>query len=1064
MVSPKILVHLWTVLSSIKFCGAIFAEDVGLSDFLVATAGHGPTKFVQYSSGQQTVVTSDSPEFGHQLQAMAPSATSCFVASRELEHGNLKWRRNVCTKEEDRLHTVAAAEENFWTMDGRGVVRGWTMERGELLWDTLLWPTREPRLLVPPSVTPIVVGAAIQEDLILLDANTGEQLRKPLQANKVLKDNGSSSRGDAHWIQMVSEGSNDKWQALVGWVHNRDDFLSSGGSDLMLVDLELRDDDDIIHIGAARKLQHVRGNLDVSTLQLSKAGTALALSADRNQAFFFDVSNGGSNFESADVASSLSLSKLKSISPMSENVARVSGLNANGEEKAALVQLPSFAPLQHQSQTITASGMALTTCENSPAFAFALQSDSNPTLSVWTADNGGGVLKESLPINMDMSTGATPANILESSTVNVLGCADYHLHALLSTASGTTSYLRLNMSKESSHATPLWKWTAEEGLGHITSALILDASHAVVVDDLVADASEEEPEEIGRRLSFSARLSSQWKSILGSTSMSSSSKDRLFGFFQIAVLVSELTHRLYGIELAGDNRGSVSWSIDLPRFATWHKLVHGSTNSPKSIHGIQGGTHAREVLVLSGNSNSVEWKCVDGTHGEIHAQGTVDISSPVLQIMPLVGGGSCRQQALFMHEDKTLSVIPDGPATEATLQHALEASSNGFYSHVISGADSVARLEAYQITSKSSPALLVGQTSFPGERLIQAVYPTRDEVVQSPCNVLGDDSLLLKYLNPHMAVLVTVRDDAVGEVDVFDAALKKAKKEETKQKKKPLGATPKGASKEASTETEAVIKEDEPNLFVNVVDTVSGRVLYRASHANVATSHRKIKAVISENWVVYSFVNAKTRKAEVGVLSLYEGMIHRKGLTAFTSPEQTTEFSSWDARESKPVVLAKTYSLPNPVTSLGVTQTRNGISSHQILLATNDDRVFAVERRMLEPRRPLSDLKDSEKLEGLHKYSELIPLLSFQALSYNQTVHAPTRILSSPTELESQTLVLTYGGPDVFFTRTSPSKGFDMLPESFNRILLSLLVVGLVSVVFVTKKMSAQKVLKHGWI
>jgi len=105
----------------------------------------------------------------------------------------------------------------------------------------------------------------------------------------------------------------------------------------------------------------------------------------------------------------------------------------------------------------------------------------------------------------------------------------------------------------------------------------------------------------------------------------------------------------------------------------------------------------------------------------------------------------------------------------------------------------------------------------------------------------------------------------------------------------------------------------------------------------------------------------------------------------------------------------------------------------------------------VEPRRPLGQVKDTEKREGLHQYSELIPSISYATLSYNQVVESAKSILSTPTDLESQSLVLAFGGPDIFFARTSPSKGFDLLPESFNRALLSIVVAGLMVVLVVVQ-------------
>ena len=192
-------------------------------------------------------------------------------------------------------------------------------------------------------------------------------------------------------------------------------------------------------------------------------------------------------------------------------------------------------------------------------------------------------------------------------------------------------------------------------------------------------------------------------------------------------------------------------------------------------------------------------------------------------------------------------------------------------------------------------------------------------------------------------------------------------------------------------------------------------------------------------------------------------MINNKGLTAFASPEQSTSFSSLDARDTKPVVLSKVYSIAQPVTTLGMTASRSGISSRRLLLATLDGHVRAVDRKVLDPRRPVGQVKESEKKEGLRQYSELIPTVPFMSLSYNQTVEGVSSIISAPTDLESQSLVLAFGGPDIFFARTSPSRGFDLLPDNFNRLLLSMLVVGLLVALLVVQNMAKKKVTKQGW-
>ena len=316
---------------------------------------------------------------------------------------------------------------------------------------------------------------------------------------------------------------------------------------------------------------------------------------------------------------------------------------------------------------------------------------------------------------------------------------------------------------------------------------------------------------------------------------------------------------------------------------------------------------------------------------------------------------------LWSTKTSTISVIPGDENGKDAVREHIRANKNGLYTHVVDRDTSV--VQSFEIVEQNSSfsAKLVGRTDFPGEQVVKVAYPHRDEVVQAPCHILGDDSLLLKYLNPHLAVIVTMSDGESdgSKPDELSLALHSVN---SGGKRKPAGATPPGET----MPVEPKAAEDAPNLFVNVVDTVSGRVLHRASHSN-ASPKKNISVLISENWIFYTFFNEKIRRTEIGVLTLYEGMIDRNGLTAFHRPEQALTFSSLEARESKPVVLAKTYVLPKPITAMGITSTRGGITTRQVIFATGDDRLMTVPRQLLEPRRPTGDVKESEKLEGLHK-------------------------------------------------------------------------------------------------
>mmetsp|Transcript_15598 Transcript_15598/g.25261 ORF Transcript_15598/g.25261 Transcript_15598/m.25261 type:complete len:488 (-) Transcript_15598:63-1526(-) len=487
-------------------------------------------------------------------------------------------------------------------------------------------------------------------------------------------------------------------------------------------------------------------------------------------------------------------------------------------------------------------------------------------------------------------------------------------------------------------------------------------------------------------------------------------------------------------------------------------MVHGTTNSAKAIHGINGDTHSREILVLSATPDSLNWMCIDGTSGAVNAQDSIRVTSPIIQINPVYGtsSGGCRQASLLLHEDLSITVVPADAETLELAKKQLDKTPNGLYTHKIDKISN--QVESYQVSlieDSKFVARPVGVASFAGEKIVQVAYPMRHEKVQSMSTILGDNSLLLKYINPHMAVVVTM---VMDEDDQSETKLATALEKANKKPRKPAGAGTPEDTPDTSTSAHAL-----PNMFVNLVDTVSGRVLHRTSHSNVDET-KDVSVIVTENWVIYTFVNAKSRRTEIGVLTLHEGMIDSKGLTFFSRPEQTTTFSSFDARESKPVVLAKTYAFPKQVTALGVTSTRQGISSQNILMASADGALNTFHKILFETRRPVGEVKPDEKKEGLAPYRELIPGSPLFSLTYNRTLEPFTHIVTAETSLESQSLVLGFGGPDLFFIRTSPTKGFDLLPETFNKFLVGAATVGIVIALLTVQRMGNRKALQQSWL
>ena len=951
-------------------CLAMFEEEAGQLDVLVATAGHGSTMFVVVGGdgGEEeasSVVTSDATDTLSRQEdddpMMMKTTTSCIVASRSLETGQVLWRRNVCSatsQQQQQQHAVISTNKNrsVVTLDQSGAVRSWDVKTGSLQWESMV------------------------------------ELDPLFNNNEDEEEDDSRVR-----VRLSADGTEEDTQIKI------------------------------LRVSAG----------EGSPLQSLQASTGQVLESS--------------------------------------------------EEATTIVEEDDIDP-KKPFQTVSCQEMGV---------QLSIDSETNTLVS----KQG-----ESIPLALTLTESQQESPMLLG--LHLVSCSQESLSFVVITSRTTTSLVRVvKAASQGLEATTLW--TAEDGLSSLTAGLLVDASHFVPASVGDGGAGNNDSPDPSNLLSFSSRLSMHWKALQNSLnsllllpSSNIMSNSASFGFSKVAVLVSDISNRVYGMDMTPTGRGRIKYLYDLPATAKWHKLVHGAPNAAKNVQGINGKAHFREVLLVSSSSSSssnqeeITWLCLDGATGLIHDQGSITVSDPVIQVVPIptasTSGGafssssSCRQGALLMLENSATAVIPAANDAIAAAQIAAvpttttnPSNTNGWFAHRLSREP--ARLESFRLSPETSSSLLsimadaAGTAQFPNERIVTVAYPNREEMIQSPCHVLGDQSLLLKYLNPHLVVLVTVSTTTEEETTTVDASGGEApkdpfskafqsvheKKGEKQPKRKPLGVTP---SSETQAATPTTPTESDPNLFVNVVDSVSGRVLYRASHKDAVVGPVQPSVVISENWIIYSFMNERTRRAEVGVLSLYEGMVDKNGLTPFTSPDQLREFSSFNARESKPVVLAKTYSVAKPITALGITATRGGISGKRLILACLDGQVYAVDRKMLEPRRPMGQVKDSEQQEGLRQYSELIPLVSYMSLSYTQTVEGVKHIVSAPTDLESQTLVLAFGGPDIFFTRTSPSRGFDLLPESFNRIMLSIVVVVLIGIWLILQRIVFGKTVNKGWV
>ena len=1000
---------------------ALYEDERGLNDFTISTTGHGVVSTV-YST-PTSIITSDD---------------ACTVASRSLDTGALLWRRHVCVAASSSSSALTAANPShyhrmdksdpyFFTADD-GMVRAWSMDSGALLWETKPADSTAELLTVRTAAagakTVLASTSVGGSSLHLYNAING----RSLGTVNVKDAGGGAASSGTQWLSVMSGDGPHSLTALVGTVNTDGEIKGDLLVATLTVDVS-SEGEDIVTVGATRKLTHVKESMIASTLQILERNNqhyGLALTAKGKLAHFSLSSDAISQITEFRHPT---WTAVKSLEVLDGNVIRVVGSSDRvtpPKTTAALFQYKgdTWDPLGDASSQY--DGIAYCAAAN------IIMASTQGRMQVF--DTSIDSLK-SLPAEFD--------EIQDIVSLDTVSCEPGSMSVLVSTSKLSSIVLKITDGSSKT------VWSKEDGLSTATSALFLDASITLLQDEA----------HLLSKLGFMARLQSQIQAgvNLFAHLADSETRDDDFGFVKLALLLSQSVNRIWAIPTFGEQRGTVTWKLDLPADAIWHTMVHGTASSPSLVHGIHGGIHSSDVLVLSSTPAETVWSCLDGVTGTVHSTGSSASSAPITQIIPIFGGGSCRQVAVLIHEDKSVSIVPDDHKSKAAVTKELQKSQNGFYSHVVNR--STNSIETYMLLGVENGFQIqqVGLTTFAGEKIVKVAYPQRDEVVQSPCSALGDGSILLKYLNPHMAVIITMTDknsDKEGTSDPFTTALA--------TKKAPPMRKPKGVTQPDSVVADVVPSDDAPNLFVNVVDTVSGRVLHRVSHSNAAVDS-KLPVVITENWILYAFFNDKSRRTELGVLTLYEGMIDKVGISAFTSPQQVLSFSSLEPRESKPVVLSKTYTIVKPVTALGVTATRAGISTRHILIASADDRITSISRQVLEPRRPTGQLKPHEKEEGLFQYSPLIPLVSTLSPSYNLTIHDVSTFVSASTALESQSLVLAFGGPDIFFARLSPSHGFDLLPESFSRTLLSGVVVALLVIFLVVKQMGETKAVKNFW-
>ena len=413
---------------------------------------------------------------------------------------------------------------------------------------------------------------------------------------------------------------------------------------------------------------------------------------------------------------------------------------------------------------------------------------------------------------------------------------------------------------------------------------------------------------------------------------------------------------------------------------------------------------AAPLLLLAGsagdNATALAW--LDGHSGA--ALGTTSAPLAATRLVPLEAvdrEGRC-VLLLWQRDGGRLALFPDTPEAAHAAAGAL-ARTSLFWAGEASE-DWAVRGFALAPGPALTRALPSWSLALPGPPLALAARPP-SHAVFSRTRVLGDRSTLHKYLNPNTLLVASA---SVGGAD---------------------------------------------GLEVLLVDTVTGRVLYRVRHAR---GSGPVAAAAADNCFIYTYWDTAAQRTEVSVLELFDEGAGRGGggrgaavlgallATSAPLPAASPDAALRGASSLAPPalrIMGQSYSLAAQTAGLGFTVTRRGLTSRQLLLATRAGRLLALDRRFLDPRRPTRP-SAADREEGLVPYSEALPLLPGAYLTGASRLARPRFLAAAPAALESACHVAALG-LDLFYARAAPSRTFDTLGDNFSRPLLAVTLAAL---------------------
>jgi hypothetical protein len=392
-------------------------------------------------------------------------------------------------------------------------------------------------------------------------------------------------------------------------------------------------------------------------------------------------------------------------------------------------------------------------------------------------------------------------------------------------------------------------------------------------------------------------------------------------------------------------------------------------------------------------------------------------------------------KAVLVGEDHTVTVVPPGDISAELTENPVYLYEVDSKSRVISG---------YRLRQTGLELAWIQDLAHE-ERILVAEGVGENARNGAPVLVKGDSSILYRYIEPNLLVVVAER-----------------------------GAT----------------------MTLYILGTVSGNLV---QSFEVVGGSEPVNVLAVDNAVVMHYWSMQNTRFELLSVELFANIPDPGAAAVVMGQHNKTRPAHDYVFAPRPLVASQNHIYPHGITSIGVSCTKNGVTPRALLLATTTNRIHTLSLDHINPRKhppkekapliPPPPQRDWDgktipaestppapkqqptidravqptKTETLSPYRPIImanPLTDY--MTFGHQVFHIKGIATAPSGMESTSLALAYG-LDLFYAPVQPAGGYDLLAPDFNFALLILSGIGCAIAVVLGEWYSSHKALLDLW-